>query len=47
MGSEMCIRDRWLHGAAADQCAKRLGQYGMLPHDLFADLGALFAAAER
>lgn len=37
----------WLHGAAADQCAKRLGQYGMLPHDLFADLGALFAAAER
>lgn len=37
----------WLHGAAADQCAKRLGQYGMLPHDLFADLGAIFAAAER
>ena len=37
----------WLHGAAADQCAKRLGQYGMLPHDLFADLGALLAAAER
>lgn len=37
----------WLHGAAADQCAKRLGQYGMLPHDLFADLGALFAAGER
>lgn len=37
----------WLHGAAADQCAKRLGQYGMLPHDLFADLGGLFAAAER
>ena len=37
----------WLHGAAADQCAKRLGQYGMLPHDLFADLGAIFAAGER
>lgn len=37
----------WLHGAAADQCAKRLGQYGMLPHDIFADLGALFAAGER
>lgn len=37
----------WLHGAAADQCAKRLGQYGMLPHDIFTDLGALFAAAER
>lgn len=37
----------WLHGAAADQCAKRLGQYGMLPHDLFTDLGAIFAAGER
>lgn len=37
----------WLHGAAADQCAKRLGQYGMLPHDIFTDLGALFAAAGR
>ena len=37
----------WLHGAAADQCAKRLGQYGMLPHDIFIDLGAIFAAAER
>ena len=37
----------WLHGAAADQCAKRLGQYGMLPHDIFTDLGALFAAGER
>lgn len=37
----------WLHGAAADQCAKRLGQYGMLPHDIFTDLGAIFAAAER
>ena len=37
----------WLHGAAADECAKRLGQYGMLPHDIFADLGAIFAAGER
>lgn len=37
----------WLHGAAADQCAKRLGQYGMLPHDIFTDLGAIFAAGER
>ena len=33
----------WLHGAAADRCAERLGQYGMLPHDILADLGALFA----
>ena len=37
----------WLHGAAADECAKRLGQYGMLPHDIFTDLGAIFAAGER
>ncbi len=33
----------WLHGAAADRAAKRLGQYGMLPHDIFYDLGQLFA----
>ena len=37
----------WLHGAAADKCAGRLGQYGMLPHDIFTDLGAIFAAGER
>lgn len=37
----------WLHGAAADECARRLGQYGMLPHDIFRDLGAIFAAGER
>ena len=33
--------------AAADRCACRLGQYGMLPHDLLADLGALFAEHDR
>ena len=37
----------WLHGAAADLAAKRLGEYGMLPHDLFADLGRLFAESGR
>ena len=37
----------WLHGAAADRCARRLGQYGMLPHDLLADLGAIFAEHYR
>ena len=37
----------WLHGAAADACAERLGQYGMLPHDIFADLGRLFARNGR
>lgn len=34
----------WLHGAAADRTAARLGQMGMLPQDLFRDLGAIFAA---
>ena len=24
----------WLHGAAGDECAKALGQYGMLPSDM-------------
>ena len=24
----------WLHGAAGDLCARRLGQYGMLPSDM-------------
>ena len=24
----------WLHGAAGDICARRIGQYGMLPTDL-------------
>ena len=37
----------WLHGAAADRCARRLGQYGMLPHDFLADLGAIFAEHYR
>lgn len=37
----------WLHGAAADRCASRLGQYGMLPHDILFDLGTIFADNER
>lgn len=37
----------WLHGAAADSAAARLGQYGMLPHDLFYDLERLFAQNGR
>lgn len=28
----------WLHGAAGDQCAEKLGQYGMLPSDMVAEL---------
>lgn len=31
----------WLHGAAGDQSAKRIGQYGMLPTDLLEDLPRL------
>ena len=37
----------WLHGAAADRCARRKSQLAMLPHDLFDDLGALLAEAGR
>lgn len=37
----------WLHGAAADRTATRKGQYGMLPSDLFDDLGRLFAENGR
>ena len=31
----------WLHGAAGDRCARRLGQYGMLPTDLLEELPRL------
>lgn len=31
----------WLHGAAADLCAKELGQYGMLPTDMLLRLPRL------
>ena len=37
----------WLHGAVGNRCAKRLGMAAMLPHDIFADLGAIFAELER
>lgn len=33
----------WLHGAAADRCAKRRSSTAMLPQDIFADLGILLA----
>lgn len=32
----------WLHGAAAEHCSARKSETGMLPHDLFDDLGQLF-----
>jgi NAD(P)H-hydrate epimerase len=28
----------WLHGAAGDRCAEKIGQYGMLPSDMVAEL---------
>jgi len=31
----------WLHGAAGDRCAERLGQYGMLPTDMLEELPRL------
>ena len=37
----------YLHGAAADRAAAKHGEAGMLPHDLFAELGALFAENGR
>ena len=37
----------WLHGAAADRAAARKGEYGMLPQDLFPELGRLFAENGR
>ena len=33
----------WLHGAAADRAAARRGEYGMLPQDIFPQLGRMFA----
>lgn len=37
----------YLHGAAADRAAALRGEYGMLPQDLFAQLGRLFAEHHR
>ncbi|MGN0975340.1 MAG: NAD(P)H-hydrate dehydratase, partial [Gemmiger sp.] len=37
----------FLHGAAADACAKRRGMQCMLPHDILDDLGGIFARREQ
>lgn len=37
----------YLHGSAADRAAALRGEYGMLPQDLFAQLGRLFAEHHR
>ena len=36
----------WLHGTAADRCAKHRSMTAMLPTDIFADLGELLAEME-
>lgn len=37
----------YLHGLAADRCASRLSQYGMLPSDIFLDLCGIFRENDR
>lgn len=37
----------YLHGAAADRCAERLSQYGMLPSDIIMDLCRIFKENDR
>ena len=37
----------WLHGATADRAARQKGEYGMLPQDIFAHLGQIFAENDR
>ena len=37
----------YLHGAAADRTAAKLGEYGMLPHDILPELGRMFAENRR
>lgn len=37
----------WLHGTAADRAAAVRGEYGMLPHDIFPELGRMFAENDR
>ena len=37
----------WLHGTAADRAALQNGEYGMLPQDIFAQLGQIFAENDR
>lgn len=45
--AEAAVCGVFLHGLAADRCAARLGQAGMLPHDILADLGSIFAQNHR
>ena len=37
----------FLHGMAADRCAGRLSQYGMLPSDILTDLCGIFLEKGR
>jgi len=44
---EAAVCGVWLHGTAADRCARRLSMQGMLPEDILADLQTLFREAGR
>ena len=37
----------YLHGLAADRCASRISQYGMLPSDILFDLCSIFHENDR
>ena len=37
----------WLHGTAADRCARRRSMTAMLPGDLFEDLGWILGELGR
>lgn len=43
---EAAVTAVWLHGEAADRCAKRRSMTAMLPQDLFEDLGTLLCELE-
>ena len=38
---EAAAAGAWLHGAAGDACAQKLGQYAMLPTDMLEELPRL------
>ncbi len=44
---EAAVCGVYLHGLAADRCAARLSQQGMLPEDILADLCTIFLEKER
>ena len=43
---EAALTAVWLHGAAADRCARRRSMTAMLPQDILEDLGPLLCELE-